>query len=186
MLIWLVAFTLSFIVLGANSDESQTYVDVGQFFGYFLLIWENSIGNINPPTYAFWLTQLDAKSHLKIGAKLVIYFTWFIWFGNQMLILIILLNFLIAVVSQSYENVMNSAMRFKYQQRCSLMRDAAIIISGLGRLTSYTALILQADHSDNGGNGEDWAGFVQTLKSFIRTQNSSVINKFNKAIDATN
>jgi len=55
MLIWLVAFTLSFIVLGANSDESQTYVDVGQFFGYFLLIWENSIGNINPPTYAFWL-----------------------------------------------------------------------------------------------------------------------------------
>jgi len=55
MVIWLLAFTLSFIVLGANSDVDKTYVDVGQFFGYFLLIWENSIGNINPPTYTFWL-----------------------------------------------------------------------------------------------------------------------------------
>jgi len=105
-----------------------------------------------------------------------------------MLILIILLNFLIAVVSQSYENVMNSAMRFKYQQRCELNREAAIINTGLRRLNSYTALILQADHSDNGGNGEDWAGFVQTLKTFIRAQNSLVINKFNKfagVIEAT-
>jgi len=45
-------------------------------------------------------------------------------------------------------------------------------------------LILQADHSDNGGIGEDWAGFVQTLKTFIRTQNSLVINKFARVYEA--
>lgn len=51
MIIWLVAFTLIFIVLGANNDVSETYVHLNEFFGYFFLIWENSIGNIAPPTY---------------------------------------------------------------------------------------------------------------------------------------
>ena len=51
MLIWLIAFTLVSMVLGANNDVGETYVHLDQFFGYFLLIWENSIGNINPPTY---------------------------------------------------------------------------------------------------------------------------------------
>ena len=59
MMIWLLAFTLIFIVLGANNDVGQTYAHLYEFFGYFLLIWENSIGNINPPTYKFWMNQLQ-------------------------------------------------------------------------------------------------------------------------------
>lgn len=51
MVIWLFAFTLIFVMLGANNDVGETYIHINQFVGYFLLIWENSIGNINPPTY---------------------------------------------------------------------------------------------------------------------------------------
>ena len=54
MVIWLIAFTLIFILLGANNDVGETYVHLNQFVGYFMLIWENSIGNIVPPTYLFW------------------------------------------------------------------------------------------------------------------------------------
>jgi len=49
------------------------------------------------------------------------------WFLNQFLILIIVINFLIAVISQSYENVMDTATKIKYSQRCDLNSQVSII-----------------------------------------------------------
>jgi len=40
---------------------------------------------------------------------------WLIWFMHQFLCLIILLNFLIAVVSQSYDEVMSKAILMKFK-----------------------------------------------------------------------
>jgi hypothetical protein len=39
---------------------------------------------------------------------------WFVWVAHQFVILILLLNFLIAIVSQSYENVMQQTDFFIY------------------------------------------------------------------------
>lgn len=162
MVIWLFAFTLIFILLGANDDVGQTYVDLNEFWGYFFLIWENSIGNINPPTYHFWMDKLNnskMEPYQTTSSHLTIYIIWFMWFANQALILIILLNFLIAVISQSYENVMNSSVPFKYQQRCELIREAAVIYEAFGLSTTYSIVVLQANIGGEGGSG-DWAGFV--------------------------
>lgn len=123
----------------------------------------DALANTNPPPQQFQVT----------GTYMIIYLIWFMWFANQALILIILLNFLIAVVSQSYENVMNSAMQFKYIQRCELIREAAIINQQFGIYNEFHVFILQADTSA-GGSG-DWAGFVQTLKTFIKGETSKII-----------
>ena len=102
------------------------------------------------------------------------------WFINQALILIVLLNFLIAVISQSYENVMNSSVPFKYQQRCELIREAAVIYEAFGMSSTYSIVVLQANISKEGQSGDDWAGFVQTLKFFIRGQSTKIIKKLDK------
>jgi len=177
-------------MLGANNDVGQTYTHLNQFWGYFFLIWENSIGNINPPTYAFWTDRLNSKGNLKLedyqehGTYLIIYIIWFMWLANQILILIVLLNFLIAVISQSYENVMNSSVQFKYKQRCELIRESAILNDTLSSFYStfsdYQIFVLQANTTnDNAGKGDDWSGFVQTLKTFIKEENNKTHKKLN-------
>ena len=44
---------------------------------------------------------------LKLQGKIMLATIWLVWFLQQFIILICLLNFLIAIVSQSYENVMS-------------------------------------------------------------------------------
>lgn len=102
------------------------------------------------------------------------------------MILIVLLNFLIAVVSQSYENVMNSATQFKYKQRCEMIREAAIINQTFGFYKKYHVFVLQCNVFDEDSGG-DWAGFVQTLKTFIKGETSKINAKndtLNRKIDS--
>jgi hypothetical protein len=64
----------------------------------FLQTWRNSIGDIGVPTYPYWSAMImDEQQELK--ARMMIALIWFIWVTQQLLILIILLNFLIALVS---------------------------------------------------------------------------------------
>lgn len=66
-----------------------------------------------------------------------------LWFVNQFLVLIILLNFLIAVISQSYEKVKNSAIILEYQDRCELNREAHQVFNEYERYRkAYNRIII--------------------------------------------
>jgi len=88
------------------------------------------------------LSNDAAQDFQNSGSLFIIYMIWAFWFLNQFLILIVLLNFLIAVISQSYENVMNSAQQFKYKQRCELIREAAIINETFGKFKDLDVFVL--------------------------------------------
>lgn len=99
------------------------------------------------------------------------YLVWLIWWFNQFMIVIILLNFLIAVISQSYENVMNSATILKFKDIAQLNREAYLVMQYLPntRMVYTNKLILTiADEEDRQNDDEGWTGFVQTLKVFIK------------------
>jgi hypothetical protein len=50
----------------------------------------------------------------------MIYIVWFIWLFNIILMVIILLNFLIAVISQTYERVVSQQVRFSYSNKAEM------------------------------------------------------------------
>lgn len=90
---------------------------------------------------------------------------------NQFCIFVILLNFLIAVITQSYEKVMNSATILKYQNKTAYNREAFQIITYLGfGKKKLKTIIMSVAGKDNGDdcNQAEWSGFVQTIKSFIK------------------
>jgi hypothetical protein len=108
--------------------------------------YRNSIGDISPPGYGFWADRLDeltATNSTYTHADLVraqavasptaphvmIGVIWAVWILNQFLMLIILLNFLIAIISQSYDAVMAKATNNAYAQRCRLNRDYRIVVN---------------------------------------------------------
>lgn len=47
----------------------------------------------------------------------MVYLIWIIWFANLFINMIILLNFLIAIISQSYEQVISNKQIFRYKYK---------------------------------------------------------------------
>jgi hypothetical protein len=81
--------------------ETGDYDGLGFKMRAFLQMYRNSIGDIAPPKYDLYLdSELNITS---TENTLMITIIWIVWFLNQVFILIILLNFLIAIISQSYE-----------------------------------------------------------------------------------
>ena len=92
-----------------------------------------------------------------------------------MFVVIILLNFLIAVISQSYENVMNSKTILEYKDVADLNKEIQVFLAAINVCKWNEPLIrnnkmilsLKADVGLNEESNE-WVGFVQTMKIFVR------------------
>jgi len=75
--------------------EGENYPNVSHNMIMGLQTFRNSIGDIEVPTY-------ETTSIYHVGM------IWFIWFMNIFVNCIVMLNFLVAVVSDSYANVMDN------------------------------------------------------------------------------
>jgi len=87
--------------------------------GYFFQTFENGIGNISSPTINF----LSAKSKVTTVDNIIVSGIYFFWFMAQIILLIVLLNFVIALISQYYEDVMNSKVQHTYEMRQELNHE---------------------------------------------------------------
>ena len=67
---------------------------------------------------------------------------WLVWVLHQFLVLVILLNFLIAIISQSYENVMTKLEIFKYKTRVDFNLECLQVQEFLGRLEDFNTLLV--------------------------------------------
>ena len=128
-----------------------------------LYVWENSIGNINDP---------DDSSFASDASSSQTYLIWAVWVLNQFIIVIILLNFLIAVISQSYENVMSSKTIKQYQDIAALNKETFQFLNTMGLLAGNELVqknrILITVEAENENESSEWTGFVSTMKSFIK------------------
>jgi len=99
-------FAFQLFILNSNVAEVEEYSQLPIFLGYFFISWGNGIGNIVNPSYKkFGETGLDTAILLAIYA---------IWLLNQLINLVIFLNFVIAVISDVYETVMDQKKRYIY------------------------------------------------------------------------
>ena len=99
MCMYLLMFAVFFKVLGVNV-KADAYPGMNDFGMQFINTFENAIGNVQNPDVNLWINSENPS-------KSMVTLIYFIWFVNQFLATIVLINFLIAVISQSYENVMN-------------------------------------------------------------------------------
>jgi hypothetical protein len=115
-------------------------------------------------------------------ADIAVYTIYIFWFANQFLISIVLINFLIAVISQSYENVMDTATMIKYSQRCDLNSQISIIYEHSGSLKKNFDCVILSSNTSHGGDKE-WSGFCQSVKGYVKEQNAKVLTNIQKASD---
>jgi len=103
-------------------------------------------------------------------AYFMIYTIYVFWIVNQIFIFIILLNFLIAVISQSYEKVMDSKIQLQYRQRSILNNEYKIVMGSLGLLEKRCDVFFLTSNVEESDRGNEWSGFVQNMKKAIGKQ----------------
>ena len=103
--VWVFFFALESYILGSDLKRAETYGDTSLIFGYIFNTFEFGIGNIRSPSILFWSKPKNDTTALD---KTIVTLIYVLWFMNQIYLLIILLNFVIALISQYYESVMNS------------------------------------------------------------------------------
>ena len=126
-------FTLFFILfvfifgLIAKVLETEGFDDSPEAFKYVIYAWRVSMGGDISPKYEAWSGLIEAGEGGEIGAKVVICIIWLAWWLNQYVMVIIMLNFLIAIISQSYEEVMSKTSLSVYTQKCQMNTEYAIL-----------------------------------------------------------
>jgi len=85
---------------------------MNKFFGLFFISFCNSVGDFRPPSYNVETTNQTTK---------VLIYLMFLF--NVLLNCIILLNFVIALISNVYQEVVDSQLMLKYIQRTELNNE---------------------------------------------------------------
>lgn len=116
----IIYFSMTFHLLGAKFDDGGNYDDAydTNFNDYpnienglvtFMSVLRTSIGDLMPPSYDYWDMHYDSgQNHRANGYTIAIWVNFFIC---VVITVILALNFLIAIVSQSYESVMSDQDR---------------------------------------------------------------------------
>jgi hypothetical protein len=203
--VWVFIFGFLYQILGGDVGNASDYPTMSTQFQFVIESYRNSIGDISPPGYRYWTDRLDeltvtnsTYSHHELvlaqhvasttAPHLMIGVIWAIWIFNQFLMLIILLNFLIAIISQSYDAVMAKATNNVYAQRCRLNRDYRIVVNFRRWFTQVPSevLILTANSFTDESQGDEWLGFVKTIKLSVKAEVSSMRSRFGNMVKKGN
>jgi len=72
----------------------------------------------------------------------------------------ILLNFVIALISQSYDSVMTKYEEITYMQRTYLNRECRLVLKSFKIKERMDILLLSANSESSLAKEDDWQGFV--------------------------
>lgn len=97
---FIIIFSVIYSCLQINPNNSGDYQGINIYVAVFIMTFRNSIGDLAPPDYTFWLDGENDNVKINDTVKRVMVFSiWVIWVLKGIVMIIVLLNFLIAVIS---------------------------------------------------------------------------------------
>lgn len=131
---WMAVFCILYRVLGMGIGNDSDYgpkpeLELNEIAQYTIQTYRNTLGDDAPPTYPYW----DAVSSVSpYRADFMRFMIWACWMTNSLLLMMILLNFLIAILCYSYEDVNNEALQYQYKAKAALNVDAMLLYKVMG------------------------------------------------------
>ncbi|CDW83104.1 wd-40 repeat protein [Stylonychia lemnae] len=157
--IFILQFGLIFIIL-FSAQYLEEYDGIGTF-GYFLMIFRISSGDFAVDNY---------KNQ---GSTLMITLSWTIWVIAVLILNIVFMNFIIAVISESYEKVMQKLVAQSYKVKANMIVERELLLNPMDedeRNFYYPQyIILRRSIETLDGESGEWQGFIKDLKYTIRT-----------------
>ena len=78
------------------------------------------------------------------------------------------MNFLIAIIAQSFEEMMTQQLINKYSHRAEMNRECRLNLQSFGVVEKIDCMTIQADNSIN--ESTDWQGFVMSIKKAVQNE----------------
>jgi hypothetical protein len=142
---------------------------------YYIYTFWNAIGQATEPCYPYWMNIINEEDYnpfafLEKGAarttedihlaRIMRVVIWLLWIFLVTFLFIVLCNFLIAYISQSYEDVLEKRIPDIYSQRCILNEEYYLFrrwfwttFNGT-KIKSFDCFLLTFDTNDNLGDDE--------------------------------
>ena len=108
-------------------------------------------------------------------SKAMIFYSWVLYIGNAFFMLIMLLNFLIAIISTSYDSVMTRSTIVMYNQRCTINCECSLILNFLQNFTtrgqSYAKVFVLGANIADTDVDNSFTGIVRPIKAIVTANN---------------
>ncbi|CDW91093.1 wd-40 repeat protein [Stylonychia lemnae] len=156
-LIMILQFGMILLVL-FKAEEIDEYNGVNGM-AYFLMAFRISSGDF----------QLD--NYQNQGSLLVIV-SWIIWISAVFTLNIVFMNFIIAVISESYERVMQKLVAESYKVKANMIVEREQLFTSselLNKEMFPNYIVIRGQINNNNNESGEWQGFIKDLKYTIRT-----------------
>ena len=113
----------------------------------FIQAYRNSVGDIATPGYDSWIEErkADESAWEKLEFNAIIFLIWGFWIAQQFIVLIVLLNFLIAVISQVYDDIISQQTTLTFKHKATLNREYFMILRYLNSLQEFNTIVFSDD-----------------------------------------
>ena len=126
--IFMIVFSICFVVLNMEIDPEVAEADGLNYFQKTILqTFRTSIGQLGMPTYHNIIRA--NKMNPSIFNTINIYLIWLIWAIQTFFMLVIMLNFLIAVITNTYERVNNYQKIISFKHKAELNEECYMLIN---------------------------------------------------------
>ncbi|CDW78734.1 wd-40 repeat protein [Stylonychia lemnae] len=173
-MIFILQFGMMFLVL-FKAQQIDEYNGVNKL-AYFLMAFRISSGDF----------QLDDFHNQD---DLLVIFTWMIWLIAVMTLNIVFMNFIIAVISESYERVMQKLVAESYRVKANMIveREQLFSEADLKKEEIFPQFIVVRKQINNSSiDAGEWQGFIKDLKQTIRNtaakSKGEIINSFQASL----
>eukprot|EP00347_Sterkiella_histriomuscorum_P023097 403335961 len=161
----LIVYGLIFTLLKIKTSDENVEYDGINYFGYFIMAFRASTGDF----------QIDNFYELE---DTHIIFAWIVWISAVLFLNIILLNFIIAVISESYEKVMQKMVAESFRIKAQLIKERESYFSDVEfKNQKYFPdyIIYRRPVQDEIDDNQEWQGFVKDIKKTIyKTHTKSI------------
>eukprot|EP00347_Sterkiella_histriomuscorum_P003541 403363900 len=152
-----IVYGLIFTLLKIKTSDENIEYDGISYFGYFVMAFRASTGDFQIDN----IYQLD-QTH--------IIFAWIVWISAVLFLNIVLLNFIIAVISESYEKVMQKMVAESFRIKAELIQERESYFNhadfqNQNYFPDY--IIFRRPAEDQVDANEEWQGFVKDIKKTI-------------------
>lgn len=145
---FLLFFSLIVTIFQLDIDPGDKYYrDITSTIKAVLYIYRSSVGDIQIPNYQKWTAVLSDPNGRgnSLTYDFILTLIWLFWFLNQFMMLIILLNFLIAIISETYNNVSNDREMYSYKVKANLNAECYSIFNMFVQLPEFKAIALSSE-----------------------------------------
>lgn len=118
----------------------------------------------------------SSKGHVydTAQAQVILIWAWILFIFNQVFLNVIMLNFLIAIISQSYEHVMTNGWYYTYTSICQFNATNATFKDSMDFFWArkpvkiqvfYIRSEIQSNQEEN--SSQEFLGFIRTIKKTV-------------------